>query len=264
MASRIDTIRLEGKKILISAFEPFAGRKVNMSELVAEELKSYMQPTGLDIEIVILPVVYDLAATKFINHIEKMRVKPDYVLSLGEAAKKLTLETKAVNLDNSGENADNAGKLRDNEEIIEGGKECFGFTMPMHLLYASVPKQNRGMIEVSSNAGSFVCNNTAYRMLNYFENKLGKYGFIHVPAGVKECKKFSDPAMNAKIIAEMIICLYQRDGKVGEVEFIKKMPTDYMSVDKLCNRLADRYRENEQYCSFFERLLLTYDEEYEY
>jgi hypothetical protein len=62
----------------------------------------------------------------------------------------------------------------------------------------------------------------------------------------------------------MIISLYQRDGKVGEVEFIKKMPTDYMSVDKLCNRLADRYRENEQYCSFFERLLLTYDEEYEY
>jgi len=47
-------------------------------------------------------------------------------------------------------------------------------------MYCALSEKERADIDVSNDAGSFVCNNTAYQM-SYYHPEL-QYGFIHVPA----------------------------------------------------------------------------------
>src|SRR4051794_15162016 len=69
--------------VLITAFEPFAGRKINLSYEVAKRV----QIEGVDIELCLLPVVYDRAAEvaeACYESILAKRAKPAFVLSMGE------------------------------------------------------------------------------------------------------------------------------------------------------------------------------------
>lgn len=185
--------------ILVTAFQPFGGSKVNLSKSVALELKKKLP----NVEICELPVVYDQAADAAIACFEKLKTKPSLVLGLGEGSCALRLETSAENLDNTPKFPDNGGNVRTSTPIMAGGPEKVSFSLPTEAMYCSLDKEDRAAITPSKSAGNYVCNNTAYRLSRYFSERQIPYGFIHVPHS-KCDEKLRDPQKNAELISKML------------------------------------------------------------
>ncbi len=192
--------------ILLTAFEPFDGRPVNLSQKVAEEIKKKLAVSGAQvrIEICVLPSVYDEAAHVAQKCYEKINPKPKSVISLGEGGCEIDLETAAHNLDDTPDFPDNKGQIREARRIIEGAPDSIGFTLPVAQMYCSLPPERRGRVDPSSSTGEYVCNNTAFRLASFFRKSSVKYGFIHVPNSEFCSKEEKDPGINAGLIADMI------------------------------------------------------------
>lgn len=159
------------KKMLITCFEPFNKEKINSSFVVVEALKDKIGDYKL-IKLT-LPVVYGKAFEIASLKIEKF--KPDVVLSIGQAGgrKNVSLEKIAINY-RSATIADNAGNIYSGVKIDENGEDGIFVNLDVEKL-AKVSGS-----EISLSAGSFVCNDLTYLLLNHYQDKL-KVGFIHVP-----------------------------------------------------------------------------------
>lgn len=169
--------------IMITGFEPFGKRTVNLSYEVAtalQRLQSTIGP-GVRIELCRLPVEYDRAAAVATLCFEHMNPKPEMVLSLGEGGCVMHVETAATNLDDTPKFADNAGVIRVKSPILSGEPRRLGLTMPVQDMFCKIRESGKGRVEVSISAGNYVCNNTAYRLARYFRALRVRYGFIHVP-----------------------------------------------------------------------------------
>lgn len=150
-----------GNRIILTAFEPFGGRKKNVSSEVLKNIqKTY------DLESLILPVTFK----DFKQEMEDMKcLAPDYILSLGESSlQNPELENKAKNLIQYG------GKL-DNK-----GKEFYLSTLPNSKIIGH--EKNKGYeIKLSNDAGLYVCNFVFYKLSHEFNNSKTKVGFLHLP-----------------------------------------------------------------------------------
>lgn len=104
--------------------------------------------------------------------------EPKMVLGLGESNCNFKIEIMARNFDKT-KGADNDGIER-NAVIIPGAANELGLRYPLADMYCSLPQKERAVIEVSNNAGAFVCNNLAYQFAYHYQNVV--FGFIHVPA----------------------------------------------------------------------------------
>lgn len=146
-------------KVLISAFKPFN----NMPNNYSSEVLNYI--SGVD--KVILDVVYDKCFIDLKNQFDLDSY--DLIIALGEARmrKVLTVEQRAINLANCSL-ADNDGVLKKEEVIVPNREEY---------LYTLLPIEDMD-IEVSLDAGRFVCNNIYYHLLNNYPKKSL---FIHIP-----------------------------------------------------------------------------------
>jgi len=171
------------RKCIITGFEPFGNEKINPS---FEAVKLLPDVIG-DIEIVKaeLPVTFGGARTdKFSGErdgdfgsansgawaklqalIEKEN--PDYVICTGQAGgrKGLTVERVAINIRDA-RIPDNAGYQPKDEPIVDGGDAGIFATLPVK---AMVQASNDAGIEasVSNSAGTYVCNELMYQLLNY-------------------------------------------------------------------------------------------------
>ncbi|MCM2323476.1 MAG: hypothetical protein NDJ90_09465 [Oligoflexia bacterium] len=189
-------------RLLVTSFEPFDGRGVNLSGDVARELAALRGtlPGEPEIELCRLPVVYDLAALKAEECLKRHSSPPLLVLSLGEGGCDLRIETAAVNLDDTPGFADNAGTIRTGAPIVPGAATRLGFTLPVSEMYCSLPVTERGHVVPSISAGRYVCNNTAYRLAHALRTRGIPYGLVHVPhSGCKPAAK--DPRRNAGLLA---------------------------------------------------------------
>jgi pyrrolidone-carboxylate peptidase len=166
--------------ILISYFDAFHKAPFNNSERIALELKNRFEKKSLiNISLCSLPTIYDEAFLGLEDCLKTQKNLPDLVLSLGEGGCDLKLETSLQNNDHS-YGPDNLGQERFNSPIILGAQTHLPLKYPMIEMYCSIKKISRNSIIISKSAGSFVCNNTAYKMRYYYPNV--NYGFIHVPA----------------------------------------------------------------------------------
>ena len=159
-------------KVLITAFTPFNKMPNNYSN----EVLKYIQ--GVD--KIILDVVYDESFEKL--NMAFNLAEYDLLISMGEARmrKELTIEKRAVNL-SSCSLADNSGVIKKDELIVLNSDEY---------LYTKLPIDNCG-IEISNDAGRFVCNNIYYHLLfNYPEKSL----FIHIPECLNDEVKYREYA----------------------------------------------------------------------
>jgi pyroglutamyl-peptidase len=106
-------------KLLLTAFEPFAGEIVNPSLEVARDIERMHFATAR-IEVVELPVARFEATDIAINRM--CLTQPDVVLMLGEAGRRsrVTPERVAINMDDF-HIPDNAGHQPQGEPIIEDG-----------------------------------------------------------------------------------------------------------------------------------------------
>jgi pyrrolidone-carboxylate peptidase len=167
------------KHIIISGFDPFQGRSGNNSTVIAQKLVERFASTQIKVTFCPLNTVYFKGFETLKDCVASTSEKPDFILSLGEAfCKDVKFETSAVNM-MSDFGGDNDGVHYTGEEIIPGAPKYVPMSLNLKPYKRMLPRSMKKYIKVSSDAGTFVCNNTAYLMASESEIP---YAFIHVPA----------------------------------------------------------------------------------
>jgi mutator protein MutT len=169
-------------KVLLTGFEPFDGASFNISEKIVSKMKD-LELGEISLETNVLTV--NEKGSHFVSE-KLIKNKYDCVLMLGYSNKieKINVESRAVNRIHM-DIKDNSGRKIDESQVISLGLGEYKSTISVENLLNSCPIE----FIISSDAGSFVCNETYYRTLHkiYSENVLDQFGrslpcvFIHIP-----------------------------------------------------------------------------------
>src|SRR4030095_6789307 len=168
------------KKLLITAFEPFAGETINPSAEAARGIEGIVFPDAC-VQAAELPVDRYRAVEAAIELIRADT--PDVVIMLGEAGRRYRInpERIAINLDDF-RIADNAGNKPTDEAIIEGGPAGYFSTLPIRAITARITSAHIPAA-ISNSAGTYLCNRLFYSVMNFIsvEKLPTMAGFIHLP-----------------------------------------------------------------------------------
>jgi len=167
------------KTVLLTAFEPFGGQRVNASKLAAEGLDGRVIRRHR-VVVVILPCVFGEAIAELKRAIR--RVQPDLVIASGEAGGRaaITLERVAINVDDATID-DNAGVCPVDCAIVADGPVGYWSTLPIKAIVSAL-RRCRIPAAVSQTAGTFVCNHVFYGLMRIVTRRRGlRAGFVHVP-----------------------------------------------------------------------------------
>ena len=165
--------------ILITAFEPFGGSLTNTSAEVLRLLPESI--AGHQARKILLPVVFGRAAETALQY------QADYIFLLGEAGGRnaVTPEKKAKNLRDA-RIPDNEGKQPKKETILPGGPAEYCTALPLEKIVAEMRDDP---IELSEDAGAFVCNDTFYLVGT---GSSVPVEFIHMPAAPDRAEEYAD------------------------------------------------------------------------
>ena len=164
--------------ILVTCFEPFGGRELNMSREAVIALPEAVG--GRRLHKLCLPVAFGEAAETAAA--EAGRLGTSDILCVGEAGgrKALTPELAALNL-RYARIPDNLGRSPLDEPVVPGGENALFSTLPAREMAAAI--QRAGLpAEASCSAGLYVCNDLFYGLLHAFLGTEVRCGFVHVPA----------------------------------------------------------------------------------
>jgi len=166
---------------LMSGYEPFGGYPTNPSIESLWPLDQQLV-AGLDVRVVELPVVWDVAWDVLYDEIAAL--DPSVIIGTGMAGNDaMRFETLAKNRE-SGE--DNDGVTRSGEPVVEGGPETLADRLPEAEMTAAMEAAGHHTT-ISDDAGDYLCNFVFYRLMYYAEYESARdlvAGFIHVsPAG---------------------------------------------------------------------------------
>lgn len=172
-------------KILITAFEPFGGDSVNPTQKLIEDIgKEPME--GAEIHTLLLPVIFDECSDKLIQAMES--IQPDAVVCCGLASGRtsITPEQIAINLKEVPKESaisDNNGNRPFDEAVNTDGPDGLFSRLPVREMVESMKEQGIPA-SISYSAGTFICNNTMYALLDYIRiHELPiAGGFVHFPA----------------------------------------------------------------------------------
>lgn len=168
------------KKLMLTGFGPFLSHDKNPSQEIVKKFNN--QLIG-DFEIfswvfnVSYKEVYDLVPALLDE------IKPDIIINLGLSSKRhaITPEVVALNYIDSKE-SDNEGEVIQGSKVIDGGANAY-FSKINWDKALKVLSENEIPSKISTNAGTYVCNQTSY-LFNFEieKRKLNiKQGFIHIP-----------------------------------------------------------------------------------
>ena len=173
------------KHLIITGFDPFGGETVNPAweavKALPEQIGSY-RLTRMEI-----PTVFQKAAEAVIRAAEADR--PDVILCVGQAGGRsaITPERIAINLSHA-RISDNEGNQPLQQPVIPGGPDGIFSTVPVFAMAEAISARSiPGSVSLS--AGSFVCNDTLYRLLTRFSGTGVRVGFIHVPFLPEQAKE---------------------------------------------------------------------------
>lgn len=166
------------KKLLLTAFTPFDGERINPA---LEAVKLVKDRIGnLLIVKLEVPTVFGKSIDTVREAIERER--PDFVLSIGQAGGRaeITPERVAINLDDA-RIPDNEGNQPIDEPIFPDGENAYFSTLPVKAMVEAIRKEGLPS-SLSNSAGTYVCNHLMYGILYYLDKRPSmKAGFIHVP-----------------------------------------------------------------------------------
>lgn len=165
--------------VLVTAFEPFGGEARNGSQEALALLPEAL--CGARIVKRVLPVAFGEAAEALRRAVRE--AGPDAVLCLGQAGgrRALTPERVAVNLRDAAQ-PDNAGRRPVDEPVLPGAPAAYFATLPVKRMAEAI--RAAGLpAEVSNTAGTFVCNEVLYSLLELQarEYPAARGGFLHLP-----------------------------------------------------------------------------------
>ncbi|MCZ8514746.1 pyroglutamyl-peptidase I [Paenibacillus filicis] len=175
-------------KILISGFEAFGGSTINPTEKLVKVISSETF-AGVELKTVLLPVNYDECAEAIIKEIEVYQ--PDAVISCGlyHGRTSVTPERIAVNVKDTAADApyaDNKGVKPTDEPINPDGPDALFTQLPVRKMVNRLNEEGVPAY-ISNTAGTFICNNTMYGVLDYIrKNNISTIaGFVHFPASTE-------------------------------------------------------------------------------
>lgn len=167
-------------KILITAFEPFAGRKENPALEVMKKLKAGAF-RNCTLHKAKLPVLGKAVGGKIAALIAKIR--PDLLVSLGLASGEASVRVErfALNIQDYGIK-DNSGYQPAGKKIKADGPAAYFVNSDPAKLTAAV-RAAKVPAYVSNHAGAYVCNHLMYEAMHAITT--GKYAtkfaFVHLP-----------------------------------------------------------------------------------
>jgi pyroglutamyl-peptidase len=167
------------KTLLLTGFEPFQGLPSNPSEQTVKLLHQ-KKIGGCRVTGRILPVVFLEAWRQISGWIEEL--SPDAVLMLGLAAGRTKISVERVAI-NCCAGADSSGKQYEDAPIEPAGDDAYFATLPLRAIVERL-KGDGLPAEISSSAGTYVCNYVMYRVLHAFKRRgpAVPAGLIHLPA----------------------------------------------------------------------------------
>lgn len=167
-------------RILLTGFEPFLGHKVNPTEAIVGEL-SGKQIEDKEIIGEVLPVAFSQSAKQLLALYEQH--KPDAVVMLGLAAGRNRITPERVAINCSDGDVDNEGRALQDAVIREDGPAAYFSTLPVRTIVTNLIQEGLPA-QVSNTAGTYLCNNIMYQMLDYLaQHQINSpAGFIHIPA----------------------------------------------------------------------------------
>ena len=166
-------------KILITAFDPFGGDKINPALEAVKLMKDNI--AGAEIIKLEIPTVFHESIKKVVDTM--LRENPDVVLNVGQAGGRfeVTPERVAINVDDA-RIPDNKKNQPIDQKIYEDGEPAYFATLPVKAMVKAI-KEAGIPSSLSNSAGTFVCNHIMYGVLHEIsKRKLNiRAGFIHVP-----------------------------------------------------------------------------------
>lgn len=207
-------------KILLTAFDPFGGEKINP----ALEAVKLVKAEDLTAELIKLevPTVFHKSIKTVQEAMRKH--KPDAVLCVGQAGGRfqLTPERVAINLDDA-RIPDNEGQQPVDEPIFADGADAYFASLPIKAMVESIKAENLPAA-VSNTAGTFVCNHLMYGVLYTIAKEFPQCrgGFIHVPfIPAQVVDKANTPCLSLNDIARgltaslQVIIAHEHDVKIS-------------------------------------------------
>ena len=183
------------KHLIITGFDPFGGETVNPSWEAVRRLPDAVgnyRLTKLQI-----PPVFALAAEPVLA--AAAAAAPAVILCVGQAGGRdaVTPERIAVNMA-SARIPDNRGNQPVEAPILPGAPDGIFSTVPVAAMAEAITAASLPG-KISNTAGTFVCNDTLYRLLHRFAGTAVRAGFIHVP-WLPEQAKEGAPSMELQDI----------------------------------------------------------------
>lgn len=190
-------------RILITAFEPFQQESVNATMEALALLPDSAHGHALTRRI--LPVEFGKAITAIEMLVEEL--SPDAVICLGQATGRadVTPERVAINVSDA-RIPDNGGFQPADLPIREDGPAAYFSTLPVRDMIAAMKKVGVPA-SLSNTAGTFVCNNLMYGLLDYLD-RTGRHipaGFIHIPATPAQACERPSPSLAPETVAKGLL-----------------------------------------------------------
>lgn len=189
-------------KILLTAFDPFGGEPVNPAWEAVRRLRA---PEGAELIRLQVPTVFGRSGDLVCAAMERER--PELVLCIGQAAGReaITPERLAVNrMDAS--IPDNAGAQPREQPVIPGGPAAYRSNLPVEALAEAIRAEGVPAA-VSDSAGTFVCNQLMYRVMDAVERRFPGTGggFLHVPCLPEQASRLgTEKAIPSMALEEIV------------------------------------------------------------
>ena len=165
------------KKLLITGFDPFDGATINPAWEAVIRLPDQIGDYAL--HKLQIPTVFGLAADILLAEAEK--IHPDVVLCIGQAGGRASVTPERIGINcRHARTQDNQGNAPQNESILPEGPDGIFATVPVSAMADAITAAGLPGA-ISNTAGTFVCNETLYRVLAHFAGTAIRAGFIHVP-----------------------------------------------------------------------------------
>ena len=189
--------------ILITAFEPFQQETTNATMAALSLLPDRL--CGVTLEKRVIPVIFGEAIDAVTKLVDDLR--PDAVVCLGQASGRaeVTPERVAINVMDA-RIADNAGNQPVDAPIRADGPAAYFSTLPVKAMVQAM-KEAGVPAALSNTAGTFVCNNLMYGLLDYL-GRTGRHipaGFIHIPATPAQAVERPSPSLSPETVAKGLL-----------------------------------------------------------
>lgn len=186
------------KSILVTAFEPFDGEKLNPTENILRRLPDAAE--GFTIHKLLLPVEFHRSLELAVAAVDEL--SPDAVVMLGQAGgrRAVTPESTARNEMNA-RIPDNAGYRPEHLPVVKGGPRELYSTLPLETIIRALNDRDIPC-EISDDAGTCVCNALFYGMLDHLDGRIPAV-FIHVPY-IREQGHTDKPFMEADAVLQAV------------------------------------------------------------